>query len=174
MEYGPVGLGSMGRRIVETYRTQAEKKGVDFSVDIPDDLPTLVGDEGMIEELIENLVSNAVKYTEAPGQVLVRFSKADDGEIHIEVKDTGIGIPAEDQERLFTEFHRGRNVRERIGTGLGLALVKEVVDRHGGRITIESKEGKGTAVRVHLPGTQDVGRLKLKVGDQEVNEKRPS
>jgi signal transduction histidine kinase len=77
--------------------------------------------------------------------------KEANGEVNLEVRDTGIGIPVEDQSRLFTEFHRGRNVRKLDGTGLGLAIVKEVVDRHGGRITIGSEEGKGTTVRVYLP-----------------------
>jgi signal transduction histidine kinase len=151
MEWRPVDLDLIGRRIEQTYRAQAEKKGLTFSVERSEGLPPLMGDEEMIEELVENLVSNAVKYTEAPGQVLVRFLKEANGEVNLEVRDTGIGIPVEDQSRLFTEFHRGRNVRKLDGTGLGLAIVKEVVDRHGGRITIGSEEGKGTTVRVYLP-----------------------
>lgn len=151
MEWRPVDLDLIGRRIEQTYRAQAERKGLTFSVERSEDLLPLMGDEEMIEELVENLVSNAVKYTEAPGQVLVRFSKEANGEVNVEVLDTGLGIPVEDQSRLFTEFHRGRNVRTLDGTGLGLAIVKEVVDRHGGRITIGSEEGKGTTVHVYLP-----------------------
>jgi two-component system sensor histidine kinase VicK len=97
-------------------------------------------------------VSNAIKYTPAEGSVELRFSRAD-GTVRIEVSDTGIGIPAADRPRLFTEFFRAENAKamEDVGTGLGLAIVKEIADQLGGRIFVESEEGAGTIFVVHLP-----------------------
>jgi signal transduction histidine kinase len=105
-----------------------------------------------VEQLLENLVSNAIKYTPAEGSVEVRFARAN-GTVRIEVSDTGIGIPAADRPRLFTEFFRAENAKamDEIGTGLGLAIVKEIVDQLGGRIFLESEEGVGTIFVVHLP-----------------------
>ena len=113
----------------------------------------------MVEQILENLVSNAVKYTPADGKVSVKLSQTG-GKIRIEISDSGIGIPKSDKSMLFSEFFRAENARnvEKTGTGLGLAIVKEFVDKLGGRVLVESEEGMGTIFVVDLPiATQEKG-----------------
>jgi len=108
------------------------------------------GDERLLRHIFTNLLTNAVKYSDA-GQA-VRFEIGRVGaEVICAIRDQGIGIPEADREWLFNAFHRGHNVDERPGTGLGLVIVKRCVDLHGGRIDVESKLGEGTVVIVRLP-----------------------
>jgi PAS domain S-box-containing protein len=107
-------------------------------------------DERLLQHIFTNLLTNAVKYSD-PGRP-VRFEIGCAGaEIVCVIRDQGIGIPEADREWLFNAFHRGRNVADRPGTGLGLVIVKRCVDLHGGKIKVESKSGEGTAVTVRLP-----------------------
>jgi len=110
------------------------------------------GDAESLGELVENLVSNAVKYTPAGGQVRVELRPLE-GQAELRVSDTGIGIPAEEMDRIFDEFYRASNAREarKEGTGLGLSIVKATVEGHGGQITVTSEVGAGTTFRVLLP-----------------------
>jgi signal transduction histidine kinase len=142
----------VARRIRRTFQDRAAEKNIAFSVAADADLPAIRGDLEMVEQILENLVSNAVKYTPADGTVSVKFSQAA-GMIRTEISDSGIGIPKSDRSKLFTEFFRGENARtlEKTGTGLGLAIVKEFVDKLGGRILVESEEGMGTIFVVDLP-----------------------
>jgi len=105
-----------------------------------------------LDRIFNNLISNAVKYTLAGGRVLVKM-EALDGEIHVAVQDSGIGIPEEALPRLFQEFYRAPNAKELAaeGTGLGLAITKDMIQRFEGRITVESKVGVGTTFHVFLP-----------------------
>jgi len=108
------------------------------------------GDERLLRHIFTNLLTNAVKYSDA-GRV-VRFELGhDEGEIVCDIRDQGIGIPEADREWLFNAFHRGHNVSDRPGTGLGLVIVKRCVDLHGGSIKLESKLGEGTTMTVRLP-----------------------
>ncbi len=142
----------VARRIRRTFQERAAEKNIAFSVTAAPDLPPIRGDLEMVEQILENLVSNAVKYTLADGTVSVKFSMAG-GMIRMEISDSGIGISKSDKTRLFTEFFRAENARaiEKTGTGLGLAIVKEFVDKLGGRILVESEEGMGTIFVVDLP-----------------------
>src|SRR5262249_37062077 len=107
-------------------------------------------DERLLGHIFTNLLSNAVKYSE-PGEI-VRFNvERDENDAVCSVCDEGIGISDEDQQQLFTAFHRGKNVGTRPGTGLGLLLVKRCADMHGGQVQVNSKLGEGTAVTVRLP-----------------------
>jgi signal transduction histidine kinase len=107
-------------------------------------------DERLLEHIFTNLLTNAVKYSSA-GQV-VRFEIERAGEDMVcSILDQGIGIPEADREWLFNAFHRGHNVGDRPGTGLGLVIVKRCVDLYGGEINVESKAGEGTTVTVRLP-----------------------
>ncbi len=113
-------------------------------------LPPARADERLLEHIFTNLLSNAVKYSE-PG-ACVRFAvERDSAEAICVIRDEGIGISKDDQEMLFTAFHRGANVGNRAGTGLGLLLVKRCVELHRGKVRIESKVGHGTTVIVRLP-----------------------
>lgn len=148
----PVDLAVVAGRVDRTFRDEAVQKGIAFKVTVPEGLPAIRGDAVMIEQMLENLVSNSIKYTPTGGKVCVTFSSGG-GNVRIEVGDTGIGIPKTDLPNLFKEFYRGENARaiEAHGTGLGLPIVKEIVDKHGGRITVQSEEGLGTIFVVFLP-----------------------
>lgn len=143
---------ALARRVQRTFQDKAAEKRIAFRVTLPPDLPSLQGRLETVEQVLENLVSNAIKYTPAEGSVELRFGRSN-GTVRIEVSDTGIGIPASDRPKLFTEFFRAENAKamEEVGTGLGLAIVKEIVDQLGGRIFMESEEGVGTIFVVHLP-----------------------
>ncbi len=151
----PVQIGRITQRLHDTFRDEALQKGLSFEVSVAEDLLEINGDVEMIEQMLENLTSNAIKYTAGGGRVSVGIRNIEDRGVRIEVRDTGIGIPREEMSRLFEEFFRASNASkvEEIGTGLGLSIVKQIVDRHDGRINVESEEGKGTAFIVNLPTT---------------------
>jgi signal transduction histidine kinase len=107
-------------------------------------------DERLLQHIFTNLLTNAAKYSEA-GEAVRLDVDCSGGYAVFAVHDRGIGIPAEDQEWLFSPFHRARNVGDRPGTGLGLVIVKRCVDLHGGTITVKSRQGHGTSISVHLP-----------------------
>jgi signal transduction histidine kinase len=148
-----VSLTNVADKIRKTFQNEAAKKEMDFTLSVPDNLPMIQGDPEMLEQLMENLVSNAIKYTRPKGEVTVRFETSADGMVSIEVRDNGIGIPDEEKGKLFTEYFRGKNARatEEIGTGLGLPIIKEIVEQHGGKVRVESTEGQGTSFIVQLP-----------------------
>ena len=137
--------------IIEAARPAADEKAIDLSLST-DPVPALVGDRGRLAQVLDNLVSNALKFTPEGGAVEVRTSS--DGEhVTVEVADTGIGIPISDQPRLFERFFRSSAATDQAipGTGLGLAIVKAIVDAHAGRIAVMSAVGHGTTFRVELP-----------------------
>ena len=142
----------LARRIRRTFQDRAAEKNIAFEVSVPENLPPIRGNLEMIEQILENLVSNAIKYTLPDGKVAVKFSQTAN-RVRTEISDTGIGIPKADRPRLFSEFFRAENARtlENTGTGLGLAIVKEFVDKLDGRILVESEEGMGTIFVVDLP-----------------------
>lgn len=142
----------VARRIRRTFQERAAEKNISFNVTVPEDLPAFRGDLEMVEQIIENLVSNAIKYTLPDGRVEVKFTRTANM-IRMEISDTGIGISKADKPKLFSEFFRAENARaiEKNGTGLGLAIVKEFVDKLDGRILVESEEGMGTIFVVDLP-----------------------
>lgn len=111
-----------------------------------------MGDPESISDLLENLISNAVKYTPAGGKVRVVIDRKGD-RVEISVSDTGIGIPAAEKERIFEEFYRASNAREsgKEGTGLGLSIVQAIASAQGGEVSMESEVGAGTTFRVPLP-----------------------
>lgn len=125
-------------------------------IDVADDVGTVECDAGQIERVLLNLASNAVKFTPPDGEVTIRARREDDVLV-LSVSDTGIGIPLDEQPRLFHRFFRASTAREHAvqGTGLGLSLVKAVVERHGGVVTLHSVPGEGTTVAVRLRLTHD-------------------
>ena len=130
----------------------ADAKGIEL-VRLTKELPSpLQGDPARLAQVLDNLVSNALKFTPAGGRVQVRLSTAD-GVALIEVEDTGVGLAENEQEQLFERFFRSSRAFESAipGTGLGLAIAKTIVERHGGRIGLESTVDVGTTVRVELP-----------------------
>jgi signal transduction histidine kinase len=109
--------------------------------------------------LLDNLVSNAIKFTDAGGEISVRLRRGDAGAV-LEVSDTGVGIPAEDQPRVFERFYRTDVARAAAiqGSGLGLAIVKMIADAHGARIELESEDGMGSTFRVILGLNEAIGQ----------------
>ncbi|HOC45689.1 MAG TPA: response regulator [Syntrophorhabdaceae bacterium] len=137
---------------VDLFKVQGSTKDITFSVDIPKKLPLIEADRAEMEQLLTNLVSNAMKYNVKNGKVMV--TAVPDGlYLSIKVSDTGIGIDEESLPCVFDEFYRvsGPNTRYTTGTGLGLSIVKRIVESHFGEITVESKVEKGTTFTIRLP-----------------------
>jgi two-component system phosphate regulon sensor histidine kinase PhoR len=137
---------------VDSLRSQAEAKQQRVSILLPPNLPAFKGDSQKLHQVLVNLLQNAVNYSPSGGEIVVE-AKSSDRMIDIVVADTGIGIPPEDQPRIFERFYRvdkGRS-RELGGTGLGLSIVKHIVEAHGGAVAVESEPGKGSRFTVTLP-----------------------
>jgi signal transduction histidine kinase len=151
IEVGAVQLDDLVDECVETSSPVADANGVELHVSA-DRLPSMQGDATRLAQALDNLVSNALKFTPSGGRVDVRL-KADEDVALLEVEDTGLGIPANEQRHLFERFFRSSSATGNAipGTGLGLAITKAIVERHGGRIELESTENAGTTVRVELP-----------------------
>jgi signal transduction histidine kinase len=136
---------------VEAARPRAEAKDLILEA-TTQDIPPMAGDRDRLAQVLDNLVSNAVKFTPEGGSVRVRLA-AQDSEALIEVQDTGVGIPAAEQGRLYERFYRASTATERAipGVGLGLTIAKAIVEAHGGDLGFDSVEGRGTTFRVRLP-----------------------
>ena len=146
----PVDLAALVRSAADLFKAQADEKGVRLEVDARP--ATVRGMRDGLTDMVNNLVSNAIRYTPRGGSVRVELESAE-GQARLTVADTGIGIPADELPHIFDEFFRGEEAREKVphGTGLGMTIVKRVVDMHGGRIEVESRPGVGTRFRVGLP-----------------------
>jgi signal transduction histidine kinase len=147
----PLDLAGIVRQAVEEAMPRAQAKGVTLTCNA-EDLPKLTADKGRMFQLLDNLVSNAVKFTPEGGSVAVRVTREEDGAC-VEVADTGIGIARADLDRLFERFFRASTARdEQIpGTGLGLYIARAIVEAHGGSIHVTSERGAGTTFRAELP-----------------------
>ena len=133
-------------------RERATKNGVQLELELDPAVDLVEGDERRIRQVVFNLLSNAVKFTPSGGRVDVSTAK-ENGEVRIAVRDTGPGIAADDQARIFEEFQQARdtNGERPEGTGLGLALSRSLVELHGGRIWVESEPGDGSTFTFTLP-----------------------
>ncbi|MBI5365449.1 MAG: HAMP domain-containing histidine kinase [Planctomycetes bacterium] len=134
-------------------RPRLEEKRLRFEEAVPPDACSIFADRDKLNRVFINLLSNAVKFTPEGGTIATAVARDESGMYRIEVRDTGCGIPAEAHGRVFERFwqYDGSTRRKHGGTGLGLAICKEIVQGHGGRISFESAEGKGTVMRVLLP-----------------------
>ena len=149
--YEPVDLAAVTAELAGVFRSAIEKAGLEFAVDAPALARTVYVDRGMWEKVVLNLLSNALKFT-FEGRVLVRVRPEGDHAV-VSVSDTGVGVAEAEMPRLFERFHRVENAlaRSTEGSGIGLALVKELVELHGGTIGATSREGEGTTFTVTLP-----------------------
>lgn len=131
-----------------------EKKGIVFSVDVPANVPTVTADEDKVRQILQNLVSNALKFTSTGGRIRI-FARNHSDFVQISVEDTGVGIPDDAKHVVFEKFRQANNRPDGTlspkGTGLGLAIAKGNVEAHGGRIWLDSEIGKGTTVHFTLP-----------------------
>jgi signal transduction histidine kinase len=148
----PVDLSEIAQPVLEEMTARASERGLAFAAEVEQPLPHLSGDPEALTDLMTNLLGNAVRYTPPGGSVTFRV-RVEGDTVVLEVHDTGIGIPEDDRIRIFDEFYRSPNARDFAtqGSGLGMPIVKAVVEQHSGDIRLESRLGKGTLIRVRLP-----------------------
>jgi two-component system phosphate regulon sensor histidine kinase PhoR len=147
----PVELHALAAKVLTDLNAKAENKNVALVNDVPE--LTAHGDVNRLDQVLANLVDNAIKYGRAEGHVTVGGKKRDDGALEIFVRDDGPGIPAEALDRVFERFYRVDKARSRDqgGTGLGLSIVKHIVQAHGGEVRVESEVGQGSTFFFTLP-----------------------
>jgi two-component system phosphate regulon sensor histidine kinase PhoR len=146
----PVDLSESVRRVVERLRPQAERAQLSLNFALSANLPLVMGDENRIEQVLVNVVHNAIKFTPKNGRVTIS-SEVEGDSVLISISDNGIGIPADDLPRIFERFYKVDRARSGGGTGLGLAIAKHIVQAHGGSIWVKSEEGKGSTFTFSLP-----------------------
>lgn len=145
----PLDVRELADDVLGAYRAQAETAQVALAMEIPADLPAADADATRVREVLENLLSNALRYTPAGGRVVVAARREGERTIALSIADTGRGVPAAELPQLFDRFHRSPDSR---GSGLGLAIARDLVRAHGGEISASSDgEGRGTTVRFTLP-----------------------
>ncbi len=146
--------------VYKAVQMEAQKQGYDFRLELEPEIPEIRGDKARIEQVLLNMVTNAMKYTQAGGRIVIAAGVRED-KVWCSVQDNGIGIPEKDVERVFERFYRVDKARSREsgGTGLGLSIAREIVTRHDGEICLKSKLGEGTVITMTLPvgGPSDAG-----------------
>ncbi len=144
--------------VLRSIALDAQRHGHELTHDYPAQLPLIMGDRGRIEQVMLNILSNAVKYTPDGGHIRVTAGDAGDT-VWMEVADDGIGIPEKDRPRIFERFYRVDKARSREsgGTGLGLSIASEIVQRHNGTLALVDRPGPGTTIRLELPVVQQEG-----------------
>jgi len=149
-----VNLGELIVNVVNRSQSQASKCGIALSADVRDDV-FVKANHDQLDQVVVNLVENAIKYTQESGTVCVVLEK-NNANILVHVSDTGIGIMQQDLSRIFERFYRVDKARSREtgGTGLGLSIVKHIVESHGGQVTVESEYNRGSTFTVSLPNTE--------------------
>lgn len=152
VEFSPVNMMETIERCAETSLLNASRKQIAIRVNVPPGLPAVLGDSGLLREVLQNLIDNAIQYTPEGGQIQVCASTGARQAV-VTISDTGIGIPLADQERIFERFYRvdAARSREAGGTGLGLSIARHIVEAHGGRIWVESAVGAGSKFSFSIP-----------------------
>jgi signal transduction histidine kinase len=150
IQQADIDLATVAQEAVESAQPRALAGGITLELDCPASAP-MHGDPHRIAQAIDNLVSNAIKFTPEGGFVEVRIRPSEETMV-LEVQDSGIGIPETEQARLFERFFRASTVASRVpGVGLGLTIVKAIIEAHGAGLEVTSKEGAGTTFRMELP-----------------------
>jgi signal transduction histidine kinase len=149
-------LGTLACRKLEQFRSLAEARGITLRCHDPGTLPAISGDWVRLEQVLSNLLSNALRHTPDSGTVEVHLGEGelnDQPAVSVSISDTGEGIAPEDLKHIFDRFYRVEDSRSRDdgGAGLGLAIVKQMVTAHDGRVSVQSTPGKGTTFTVTLP-----------------------
>lgn len=152
LDLAPLDLVELCRRVVRDFEAQPRSRAFTFVVKAPPDLPRVIADHDRINQVLINLLGNAVKFSPQGGQILLRLQEDGDA-VQIVIRDHGIGIPEHLLEKVFERFYQvdGSSTRRFGGTGLGLAIVKRIVEAHGGRVWAESQLGQGSSFYFTLP-----------------------
>jgi two-component system, OmpR family, phosphate regulon sensor histidine kinase PhoR len=150
LEFKPFAAGELLRSAMERMRAQAERAGLTLRLDSPQELTEVRADFPRLEQVLVNLIHNAVKFTD-PGGEVVLSAQVKAGFVLFSVRDTGAGIPNEDLERIFERFYKADRARSSGGTGLGLSIARHIVEAHGGKIWAESVEGRGSTFNFTIP-----------------------
>lgn len=151
LQLADVPTATMIRHGAERLRTQAERADLTLRIEVDETLPDLHVDVGRVEQVLTNLLHNAIKFTPAGGSITISALPREDESIVVKVTDSGVGIAYDDQPRIFERFYKADRARSGGGTGLGLAIAKHIVQAHGGRIWVDSKPGKGSTFYFTLP-----------------------
>jgi len=159
LETGTVDIGDMLRSVLTLTHERARNRDLTLDCRYPPDIGTIVADERRLKQALFNLISNAIKFTPPGGSIRLGADRQD-GALVLNVTDTGVGIPAADRERVFEKFERGNPQTRHSGAGLGLALVKNLIELHGGTVELTSTPGKGTSVSCRLPAAAPVATAK--------------
>ena len=150
LEFKPVLAASLLLSAADRMRTQAERAGLVLRLAAPLDMSDVMVDSHRLEQVLVNLIHNAVKFTR-PGGEVVLSAQAEGNFVRFSVQDSGVGIPADDLERIFERFYKADRARSGGGTGLGLSISRHLVDAHGGKIWAESAEGRGSTFYFTIP-----------------------
>jgi signal transduction histidine kinase len=152
LEIGQVRLRELFDHVLRDWKEKFAEKNLKVIVDLQSDAPPIRADGTRLQEVLYNLLENAVKYSRENGEIRLQAAQRN-SEIVLSVSDDGIGISKDDLPRIFERFYRADKARTRElgGTGLGLAIVKHIAQLHGGRVEAESEPGRGTTIRVLLP-----------------------
>lgn len=155
LDYQQIRLFEWLPKVLRAWQEAARDKHIEWQIEIPDDMPEISADPTRLASIVENLVSNAIKYTRPGGMISVAAGvKAE--EVWIEVKDNGIGIAVDEQQKIFEPFYRGNTgKRFRQGMGLGLSIARDLVVAHGGTLTLDSEPARGSIFTIHLPMNTD-------------------
>lgn len=157
LEIAPVDLGKAANAVAGALDKRLKEADARLDIDIAADAAVLPADAARLEQVLYNLTSNAIRYSK-PGGAITLSARRDGGDVLVTVEDQGAGIPADQLTQVFDRFFARRQGARRGGAGLGLALVKSFVELHGGRVQIDSEEGRGTAVTCRFPGTAPAGK----------------
>lgn len=150
LRFEQVDLQEIARSVKEQLSELAEKKQITISI-TPSTIPPVVGNKTAIEQIFFNLIKNAISYTQKGGKVLFSYSGKSNDTISVSVADTGMGIPEKDLPHIFEPFYRSEKTGKLSGTGIGLAVVCEIIKLHKGNIEVESAEGEGTIFVISFP-----------------------
>jgi|SRR3989344_3207514 len=148
----PVNFKRLVKLVINTDEEEMQKKAISIRFEDKAVISDVIADKEKMFLAVQNIFDNAVKYSNVGGEIIVVL-ESDTESIRLKIQDFGIGIIDSDKEKLFTEFFRGKNAKEAqlMGSGLGLFIAKDIIEKHGGRIWFESKEGRGTTFFVVIP-----------------------
>jgi two-component system phosphate regulon sensor histidine kinase PhoR len=150
LELLPVHPSRLLHTCAERMQAQAERANLSIKVDLPPDLPEVRGDRARLEQVLVNLIHNAIKFT-PPGGTITLSAAVEGKSVRFSVSDTGQGIPEEDLERIFERFYKSDRARSGGGTGLGLSISRHIIEAHGGHIGAQSREGRGSTFHFNIP-----------------------